>query len=140
MRPTVFLIVLLAGCSSNTGPSPSSTLLYVANQTSNAVTAYAPDGNGDVAPSVTIAGARPDWTSRSASCGTRRAASTSRHSIRAAYASSGGWERKRRADTGHNRHQHASRASDWPRPRRHGRLYVSNGGDTITIYAAGCYR
>src|SRR2546423_6203607 len=57
MRQTVFLIVLLAGCSSNTGPSPSSTLLYVANETSNAVTAYAPDGNGDVAPSLTIAGA-----------------------------------------------------------------------------------
>src|SRR5438876_7696708 len=57
MRPTVFLIVLFAGCTSNTGPSPSSTLLYVANQTNNAVTAYAPDGNGDVAPSVTIAGA-----------------------------------------------------------------------------------
>ena len=56
MRPTVFLILLLAGCASNTGPSPTSTLLYVANKKSNAVTAYAPDGNGDVAPSVTIAG------------------------------------------------------------------------------------
>ena len=44
MCHTVFLIVLLAGCSSNTGPSPSSTLLYVAG------------ANGNVAPIATIAG------------------------------------------------------------------------------------
>jgi len=138
MRPTVFLIVLLAGCSSNTGPSPSSTLLYVANQTSNAVTAYAPDGNGDVAPSVTIAGAstgldQPLGIVRDAT-GRLYVTTFNPRSVRVFAAGGNGNVAPIRVITGTNTHlgQAIGLALDAT-----GRLYVSNGGDTITIYAAG---
>lgn len=138
MRATVFLIVLLAGCSSNTGPSPSSTLLYVANQTSNAVTAYALDANGDVAPSVTIAGAstgldQPQGVVRDAT-GRLYVTTFNPPGVRVFAGGANGNVVPIRVITGTNTHlgQAIGLAIDAT-----GRLYVSTGGDTIMIYAAG---
>jgi 6-phosphogluconolactonase (cycloisomerase 2 family) len=138
MRPTVALIALLAGCSSSTGPSRSNTLLYVANQTSNAVTAYAPDANGDVAPSVTIAGAttgldQPLGITMDAT-GRVYVTTTNPSGILVFAAGAGGDVAPIRVVTGNATHlgQAIGLALDAT-----GRLYVSNGGDTITVYAAG---
>ncbi len=139
VRPTLFLIVLLAGCSSNTGPSASSTLLYVANQTSSAVTAYARDANGDVTPSVTIAGAstgmdQPYGVARDAT-GRLYVTTFNPPGVRVFAAGVNGNVAPIRVITGSNTHlgQAIGLAFDAT-----GRLHVSNGGsDTVTIYAAG---
>lgn len=138
MRNTGLLIVLLAGCSSNTGPSPSIELLYVANKNGNAVTAYAPNANGDVAPSVTIAGAntgldQPLGIVRDAT-GRLYVTTLNPPSVRVFAASVDGNVAPIRIITGGNTHlgQAIGLAVDAT-----GQLYVANGGDTITIYAAG---
>jgi 6-phosphogluconolactonase (cycloisomerase 2 family) len=138
MRAIVFLSVLLAGCASNTGPSPNSTLLYVANLSSNAVTAYAADASGDVAPRVTIAGAntgldQPAGIVRDAT-GRLYVATFYPPTVRVFAAGANGNVAPIRVIGGTNTHlgQAIGLALDAT-----DRLYVSNGGDTITIYAAG---